>query len=419
LFIAPTFTLFALFIGLCFFITLKGLNNSIAILSRKNVEDNVDLSNLFSEIIKSWKYLSATKSLYKVDPFLKKSIDEITSNQYNFGKATALIQSFREPIIGSGLILVTLFYVSYLGQNFSTILVSLLLIHKILNAVLSSQTTRLSYLENIGGLEIINTTLADAQESYQSISRANQRLKFDNDETEDNDIIIRCENVSFKNIFQNLNFSIRRGETITVAGPSGAGKTTLLDLLLEVKDVDSGVIRKRLNLDAEHRYTVGYVTQTVPIFNDTILNNITLWQEPDFVDLNKINLVLDICQLQPLVNEMRDGINTVISTLSTNISGGQAQRLALARELYKGPDLLLLDEATGALDPTTEDKVINGLNKFFPDLTIINIAHRASILEQSDKTLFLEPNSPVIFDTFEKLMSDSFYFRTMFGKRVK
>jgi subfamily B ATP-binding cassette protein MsbA len=181
-----------------------------------------------------------------------------------------------------------------------------------------------------------------------------------------------------------------RGETIALVGDSGAGKSSLVNLLVRFYDPSSGEIivnekhrLQDLTLESLHQ-KIAYVTQRIYIFNDTIAQNIAYGQE---FSKEKVIEALKKAHALEFVESLENGIDTILTENGNNLSGGQRQRIALARALYKKPDILILDEATSALDNKSEVLIQQALEALKFEMITITVAHRLSTIENSDVIL--------------------------------
>jgi subfamily B ATP-binding cassette protein MsbA len=190
-----------------------------------------------------------------------------------------------------------------------------------------------------------------------------------------------------KSILKGVNIEINKGEYIALAGSSGAGKSSLVSLLVRFYDPSSGSLTinghniKDLDINSLHD-TIGYVTQKVFIFNDTIAKNVAY--NAHEIDENRVIQALQKANAWSFVQKLEEGIDTLLSEGGENLSGGQRQRIALARALYKNPQILILDEATSALDNQSEQLINKALLELKDDMIIISIAHRLSSIENAD-----------------------------------
>lgn len=181
-----------------------------------------------------------------------------------------------------------------------------------------------------------------------------------------------------KNIFSDCNFEILKGNKIYIKGESGCGKSTLMNIvsgLIEIKETNLFIDEKNIRFPFRIS-NLGYLTQKPFFIADTIKQNICLGMSKDQQDEKKIFEHLQDLQIYDDVKKMKKGLDTFISNDGEGLSGGQLQRIALARLLYTNPDLIILDESTNAVDQETENLIMNNLFKKYSDKTIIIISHR-------------------------------------------
>jgi ABC-type multidrug transport system fused ATPase/permease subunit len=210
-----------------------------------------------------------------------------------------------------------------------------------------------------------------------------------------------------KPAIKGLNLQISAGEVIAIVGASGAGKTTLVDLLLGVLPIEQGYayISGKNPLDAISEWpgAISYVPQDVSIVNGTFRDNVSLGYP---VDENTDALVwssLRIAQLEQLVNESPNRLDTQVGDQGTKLSGGQRQRLGIARAMFSQPALLVLDEATSALDGQTEADLSNAINGLKGRVTVILIAHRLSTVREADRVVYLDKGELIAEGSFDEV----------------
>lgn len=210
---------------------------------------------------------------------------------------------------------------------------------------------------------------------------------------------IRLENLSFKytpvgsEVLTDINLTIPRGKVTAIVGMSGSGKTTLVKLLLGFYQPTKGSIKIghvplpqiRQKLWRKH---CGVVMQEGYIFSDTIANNIA--ESDDLIDQQNLLKSVKTANIQEFIEELPMGYNTMIGARGNGLSQGQRQRLQIARAVYKSPDFLFFDEATNALDAKNERIIVENLNTFFEDRTVIVVAHRLSTVKKADQIIVLE-----------------------------
>lgn len=205
---------------------------------------------------------------------------------------------------------------------------------------------------------------------------------------------IRLSNITFaypntdKKIFDDANMIIPVGKSVGVMGPSGSGKTTIIDILLGLLKVQSGTVTSD-GTDIFENYEgwlshVGYIPQTIYMLDASIKENIAFGVEEDKIDEDRVWQVLEQAQMKEFVMEQPEGLNSQIGERGVRISGGQRQRLGIARALYHDPELLIFDEATSALDNDTETAIMEAVDKLHGQKTLVIIAHRLRTIENCD-----------------------------------
>jgi len=214
----------------------------------------------------------------------------------------------------------------------------------------------------------------------------------------------------------NISAGVDKGESIALVGDSGAGKSSLVNLLVRFYDPTQGEIIindkyniKDLTLTSLHQ-RIAYVTQRIYIFNDTIAQNIAYGQE--FNEQKIINALKKAYALE-FVEKLDNGIHTMLSENGNNLSGGQRQRIALARAIYKEPDILILDEATSALDNKSEALIQKALEELKSKMMTITVAHRLSTIENSDAILVFKNGKIVCRGQHEDLINECEEYRKL------
>ena len=217
---------------------------------------------------------------------------------------------------------------------------------------------------------------------------------------------IEIKNLDFKYsseenyIFKDLNLKINKGEFIGIMGETGSGKSTFVDLILGIINPTQGNIYcddinifKNLN---SWRKSVGYVSQFPYLLDASIKSNIAIGISEDKISEEHILKCLEIANLKNFVLNLNNGLNTSIGERGAQLSGGQIQRLAIARALYKNPKILVLDEATASVDSKTQSKILEDLNKFKKIITLISISHNKDALIYCDKIYQLKDTKLIL-----------------------
>lgn len=191
-----------------------------------------------------------------------------------------------------------------------------------------------------------------------------------------------------KPIFTDAHMEVKKGQSVGIMGPSGAGKSTIVDILLGLLHVQEGTITCD-GRDVFENYSswlskIGYIPQSIYLIDESIRDNIAFGIDADQIDDEKIWQALEEAQLRQFVEELPEGLDTTIGDRGVRISGGQRQRLGIARALYYNPEILVFDEATSALDGDTETAVMEAINSFHGKKTMVIIAHRLNTIEKCD-----------------------------------
>ena len=270
--------------------------------------------------------------------------------------------------------------------------------------VISGELTTGTFTSFIAALFMLYTPIKKISSLYnrmQDALAANERINeiFSKEATITSGELIFPKNIqtiNFENVvlkydeftaLKGINLEASRGETIALVGDSGGGKSSLINLIIRFYDISSGKIllnnESIKDFDIKSlRENISIVTQRVYIFNDTIAANVAYGYEIDEI---KVIQALKQAHAYDFVCEMKKGINTVLDEFGTNLSGGQRQRIAIARALYKNPQILILDEATSALDNQSESIISEVIQEVSRDKITFIIAHRLSTIKNADK----------------------------------
>ena len=225
--------------------------------------------------------------------------------------------------------------------------------------------------------------------------------------------LIKLENVCLKYrgtasfALKNISLQIPPGSSVALVGPSGAGKTSLVDVILGVIRQDSGTVEisgcNPIEAISSWPGAIGYVPQDVVIINGTIRENIALGYPSAEANDEIVGRVLKTAQLDSLLDSYPNGSDTHVGERGTKISGGQRQRLGIARALLTNPKLLVLDEATSALDGETEAAIASAIHVLKGSVTIVMIAHRLSTVREADLVVYLADGQIKAMGTFEEV----------------
>ena len=227
--------------------------------------------------------------------------------------------------------------------------------------------------------DVVDEKLAKAVEEAKKIAGTEFEVAL-------SDVTWRYENQE-KNVLEGLNLSFKKGESIGLIGPSGAGKTTTADILLGLLKPQKGSVlindKDIFSMPLVWANIIGYVPQSVFLIDDTVRANISFGLKCD--DDSKVWEALERAQLAEFVKSLPQGLDTVVGERGVKFSGGQRQRIAIARALYNKPQILVMDEATAALDNETENAVMEAIEALQGQMTLVIVAHRLTTIRKCDR----------------------------------
>jgi subfamily B ATP-binding cassette protein MsbA len=257
-----------------------------------------------------------------------------------------------------------------------------------------------------------------AQDAITANTRMHELLDMKPDITSGNsELTDNIQTISFENVslhynntpaLKNITLQAKKGESIALVGDSGAGKSSLVNLLVRFYDPSSGKIlindkdNQDFTLTSLHK-KIAYVTQRIYIFNDSIAANVAYGEE---IDEERVVDALEKAYAMEFISKLNDGIHTLLSESGDNLSGGQRQRIALARALYKNPDILILDEATSALDNKSEALIQKALQELKSEMITFTVAHRLSTIEDADTILVFQEGEIICRGSHQTLLQE-------------
>jgi len=407
-------TILVLVLSIFMFVMLRRLSWISRKLSLLVSETNAHIQSLLIQTIYNFKYLKATDSFTHIHKHLFKNIDNNFMYKFRGGVLSAFSSSIVEPLavlLMSGLIL---YSVGYQGKSIAGIFVLLLFFYKAFVNVFSFQSQWQGFNATLGGLETIRKAdiILDKNVEVSGVKHIECLNKA---------IELRNVNYSYdsRQVLFNINLSIPKNKSIGIVGESGAGKTTLFDVFSGLLVPQTGRVcideidYKELDL-ACLRNLIGYITQEPVIFNDTIANNISLW-ECDMRGLTCIERMKNsaiLANCADFISDTEKGYETIIGDKGVKLSGGQRQRIAIARELFKQPEIIIFDEATSSLDTESEMLIQQSINSMKGTQTIVIISHRLSTIRDCDHIYVLKKGRIIEEGSFNKLCRDeksSFY----------
>lgn len=409
------FAVMAFIFGLIVVILFVKLNSYVRSLSRITATENGILNKWMIQALQSFKYLKATNQMILLKSRILKSINILTDNQIKTGVASAFTQSVREPV--AVVFIMSLIFVQIVisNQEFEPIVVSIILFYRALGSMLGVQSFFQGTFQYIGSLELISREFNDQIKNKNN--EGNIQLDKLNNAIELNKINFRFN--KSKLVFKDLSIKFDANTSIAIVGDSGSGKSTIVNIISLLLEPNSGQLlidgidSKRIN-HASWKNQIGYVSQETVIFDDTIKNNISMWNSSNLDDkqlLRKIKSSARDANILDFIESLPNGFGTYVGDRGVQLSGGQRQRIFIARELFRNPSLLILDEATSSLDSQSEKQIQKSIDSLKGKITIIIIAHRLSTIKNVDK-IFTVGNGALIEEgTYFDLINKDSYFR--------
>jgi subfamily B ATP-binding cassette protein MsbA len=402
-----SFGMMASLLGILLLVLFLRMNSYVQNLSRVAAEENGILTKWLIQSIHGFKYLVSTNQISVLKKYINQSISILTSTQIKSGIAGAFTQSVREPIAVLFIMLIVYVQIFIFGLRLEPILVSIALFYRALNSTLAVQSAFQGTFKDIGSMELVHNEFLN-QNLHQSL---------------DGDVIIRNfeKGISFKNLsfsyknsskgtLSEISLDIPVKSSIAFVGESGAGKTTLVDLItLTNQTKNGGLFIDGFNSNeinkSSWRKTIGYVSQETLIFDDTISNNITMWQDQNS-SIESIRDAAKKANILEFIDSLPDGFDTIVGDRGILLSGGQKQRLFIARELFRKPSLLILDEATSSLDSESEKNIQASIEMLKGKITVIIIAHRLSTIKNVDKIYLMKNGRIIEQGSYDELKSN-------------
>ena len=376
------------------------------------------LNKFLIQLLQSVKYLSSTSSMKPLSRNAIMSIRNMSDYQYKLHVALAFTNSIGEPIAVWFIIGLITIQVMIFHEPLAPIIIAVVLFYRALNSVFSVQKLWQGVMSSVGGLEMTLEEFEQASKNQEipgrkMVGKFKDKIVFDN--------------VHFSygtdDVLKDINLSIPMNASVAIVGESGAGKSTMVDLITLLLKPQKGQITvdgiPHLELDyPDWRQNIGMITQDIVVFDDTIANNISLWScdyENDETCRFRVQEAAKRGYCHRFINELPYRYKTVVGDRGIKLSGGQKQRLSIARELFKNPRLLILDEATSSLDTESERYIQKSIEELKGRITVVIIAHRLSTIRNVDHIYVLNKGCIIEEGSYEELMGKK---SSRFGRMV-
>lgn len=430
MYVLQAFAMIFIYVGMAFSVNVRfslfvliggGMSNFLyASIFKRTKKHSVDISksnqyfqSLLLQKINYFKYLKASGLLRDYGDKLRRQIEKVEFHYRKLGLLSSIITAIREPIIILIIVGVILVEINVYGGNIPGIILSLLFFYRSLTYLLALQSYWNSVIANYGSLE----NLKSFTEELKNGKEVQGTVKIDGIQEH-----MVLNNIRFGYgshvILHQLTLTIMRNQVLAIVGESGSGKSTLMNILAGLYLPDSGSLTidgvDMVTIDRNHyQKYVGYITQEPVIFDDSIFNNVSFWDKDTTDNRGKCREALRKAAVLDFVEGLEEGEDSRLGNNGIMVSGGQKQRISIARELYKGINLLLMDEATSALDSETEMDIQENIERLRGEVTIVIIAHRLSTIRNADQIFLLKQGQIASSGKFNELESKSIDFRKM------
>ncbi|EJC1874855.1 ABC transporter ATP-binding protein [Campylobacter coli] len=413
---SPILAFFALVVLPCAILPLVHFARKLKKYARSIQETNSDLLSRLSEIFSNIELIKASNTQNKESEKFAKQNNELCRLNLKSARIDALTSPLMEIIGSLGVAAVIIIggreviHGTMSVGSFFAFITALFAIYtplKRLSSLYGRLQGAIAASERTFYLLDLEPQILNGSKNLESIAR----IEF-------KQVDFAYEN-PYKSVLKDINFEFNKGEILALVGTSGSGKSSIINLLMRFYDKQKGEILlndldiSEFSIESLHD-RIGLVTQNIYLFNDSFAENVAYSEEPN---KEKIIKALKLANSYEFVQEM-GGIYAEIKEHGKNLSGGQKQRIAIARALYKNPDLLIFDEATSALDNESEKAIIETIENLKKDRLVLMIAHRLSTIENADKIAVIDQGQMIAIGSNEELLQSCELYQKFKNKEV-
>ncbi|EAJ4151944.1 ATP-binding cassette domain-containing protein [Campylobacter coli] len=413
---SPILAFFALVVLPCAILPLVHFARKLKKYARSIQETNSDLLSRLSEIFSNIELIKASNTQNKESEKFSKQNNELCRLNLKSARIDALTSPLMEIIGSLGVAAVIIIggreviHGTMSVGSFFAFITALFAIYtplKRLSSLYGRLQGAIAASERTFYLLDLEPQILNGSKNLESIAR----IEF-------KQVDFAYEN-PYKSVLKDINFEFNKGEILALVGTSGGGKSSIINLLMRFYDKQKGEILlndldiSEFSIESLHD-RIGLVTQNIYLFNDSFAENVAYSEEPN---KEKIIKALKLANAYEFVQEM-GGIYAEIKEHGKNLSGGQKQRIAIARALYKNPDLLIFDEATSALDNESEKAIIETIENLKKDRLVLMIAHRLSTIENADKIAVIDQGQMIAIGSNEELLQSCELYQKFKNKEV-
>tara|TARA_B100001093_G_scaffold114022_2_gene106336 strand:+ start:23024 stop:24673 length:1650 start_codon:yes stop_codon:yes gene_type:complete len=388
-------------ICICFFLGIISIINIKKIkpyLKTKAVNNQQVRKNIIQTIFETFGSIKDIKIFNKeknVKEYFDKNIAVFEKNNFHFVIFSRLPRILLEVLSIIGIIIISFFYLTFLKSSgnlfpiLSLLAISVMRFIPAFNSVILAVYYLKIYQQS---LKLISKEINLI--NNENLNEKNITSRVTKEKTQSKSLL-SIENLNYqyegRNSFKliDINLSINKGKKIAITGSTGSGKSTLFYLILGlVKPTSGGTFFNGVNIFDDlnkWRKVIGYISQNIFLLDGSIKKNISFDFLDDTIDEKRLKTSIQIADLSDKISSLEKGFETQVGTDGLAFSGGERQRIAIARAVYKDPEIFFMDEFTSALDTKTEDRIISNFHKYLPNSTMVMIAHRKETIEKCDE----------------------------------
>lgn len=406
---------FACFVPIAIFIILAiGFKNKIEKANQAVMESNSDVISYMIESTEGMSVIKAFRAEEKTITKIQKKFKRYIDSNFKYSNVLNL-QDFLKSLTNQLFVIVILGVGGYLAIKGTVSIGVIVSFYALLTYFISPVERILELQSYFQGAMVAAERLGQIMDLEHEVDDGSEK------DLEGNSIVF--EDVAFrygyrKKILEHFSLSIKEGETIALVGESGAGKSTIVKMLMRFYNPEAGMIRvggidiREISID-QLRRQIAYVAQDSYFFTGTFKDNLKMWDET-ISDEEMVHICQKMC-IHDYIMSQPKGYEETLSEKANNISGGQKQRLAIARALLKKPKILILDEATSHLDTITEKRIELLLDEMTEGVTVIKIAHRLSTVKNCDKIYVLQNGKIIESGSHKQMLNNNAVYANLWG----
>jgi ATP-binding cassette, subfamily B, bacterial PglK len=389
-----------LFLGLISILNIKKIKPYLKIKAINNQKVRKNIIQTIFETFGSIKDIKIFNQEHSVKKYFDNNVAEFEKNAFHFVIFSRLPRILLEVLSIVGIIIISFFYLTFLQNSGNLFPILSLLAISVMRFIPAFNSVVLA----VYFLKIYQQSLKLITKEIELINRENFNEQNKNlkviKESSSNQSFLSVENLNYeykgRDGFKltNINFSIEQGKKIAITGSTGSGKSTLFYLMLGlIKPTEGAVFYKGENIFKNlknWRKEIGYISQNIYLLDASIKKNIAFNFLDENIDEKRLKTAIEIAHLNEKISSLDESFDTQVGADGLTFSGGERQRIAIARAIYRQPEIFFMDEFTSALDTKTEDKILSNFHNYLPKSTVIMIAHRKETIQKCDEVWKIE-----------------------------